>query len=479
MEFSYDIFSKYKNLLSKEAGLSFHYDRSEELKKNILKRMEIVGNFKNFNDYFFYINDKNLGALEFKNLLDSLTIGETYFFRNEAQFEVFTTTVLPKLIEKKISQDKPSLKIWSAGCSTGEEPYTLAMVLHHHLPHFKNWDISILATDINRDYLKKAKEGVYKKRAIEEIPAAYLGSYFIQQEENYILSDVIKKMVNFEYHNLVSDPYFLPAMQEIDILFCRNVLIYFDSKTVKDVVQKLAESLKKEGYLFLGHSESLWKISTDFTSIQFPQTFIYQKRKAERHEEEIPPHIPLPEIHLTADFKKEEKRWPSSIQEIEILFKEGERAFEKKEYGRALEYFEKILKQSEKHLKTLMAKAAILANQQKYKEAIFLLEKVIEEDNLFKEAYYLKGVLHEKCNQIDEAIKAFQKVLYLEPHFSVCYFHLGNLYRFQNKKNLSKKAFENCMSLIKDKSENSPVELTEDMTMGMLYLATQKALELL
>jgi chemotaxis protein methyltransferase CheR len=166
------------------------------------------------------------------------------------------------------------------------------------IPSYKDWNISILGTDINRNGLARAKEAIYGKKAIGHLPEEYLGKYFSAQRATYSLDPKVKALVQFEYHNLVKDPLIHEKMQNVDIVFCRNVTIYFDAKTTKRVLENFYNCLAEDGYLFLGHSETLWQITNKFERVEFPQTFIYRKGAGPVQEDAMKPFMALPEISL-------------------------------------------------------------------------------------------------------------------------------------------------------------------------------------
>lgn len=433
-----ETFKELQSFLVEEAGLYFAKDRSRLLEEKLSERIKAC-NRKNFEEYFHYIKFHPEGRLELKSLLDLITIGETYFFRNEAQFNVLKDYVLPELIK-----NGKDINIWCAGCSTAEEPYSIAMILKEFLPCFEEYNISILATDINRQSLKKAKEGVYGERAVHATPLNYIEKYFHKEGSKYFLNDEIKKMINFEYHNLARDPFTLRGMQEVDIIFCRNVVIYFDLETIKRIVSQFTECLKGGSFYFIGHAETLWGISDVFMPIEFPHTFIYQKLKEPAKKVILPPHIPIPKVE--------------EIIEVKPIIKEEK-------------------KKEEPALDALMIEGTQLANEGKYEDAIKVLEKIVEKDNLWTRAYYLLGILYEKLGKYERAIEEFRRVLYIEDKLPIGYFYLGNLYKFLGEKGEAKKEYLNCIKVLKNKEEDSPIEYGEGLTSGILYQAANRALE--
>jgi chemotaxis protein methyltransferase CheR len=220
-------------------------------------------NFSSFSDYYEYvITDKTGDAVT--TLIEKITTNHTFFMREPEHFDYFISKVLPFLT--RIVRDK-DLRIWSAGCSSGEEPYTLAMLIDEYLNKDKiYWDSKVLATDISNRVLNIAKQGVYDKDKIESLPSIWKTNYFKKlDDENYVLTDKIRNEVIYRKFNLMDQVF--PFKKKFHVIFCRNVMIYFDSKTKDELVRKFYDSLEYGGYLFIGHSESINREATKFKYI--------------------------------------------------------------------------------------------------------------------------------------------------------------------------------------------------------------------
>jgi len=290
-------FGLFQELLIEKSGLCFDEGRSQSLHFALWQRLQHRG-YDSYREYYNLLKFHPEGQFEIRELLDLITIGETYFFRNKAQFDVLMKFVLPEIMKKKVHSQDKCLRIWSAGCSSGDEAYSIAIAIMEVVPSYKDWNISILGTDINRNGLARAKEGIYNKKSIAHLPEEYLGKYFNTRGATYILDPYVKELVQFEYHNLVKDPLIHEKMQTVDILFCRNVTIYFDNKITKRVLENFYNCLTEDGYLFLGHTETLWQVTKKFERVEFPQTFIYRKRVGPVREDAMKPFMALPDIPL-------------------------------------------------------------------------------------------------------------------------------------------------------------------------------------
>jgi len=275
MIFTVEDFIKFKKLIYEKAGIHFEDRKIAFVKRRIFERMNKL-KIQSATDYYRLLRFSDREGKEFQNLINLLTTNETYFFREFYQLEVFGEVLLPELEQKRDKEGFHKIKIWSAGCSTGEEPYTLAIIVKEILDNYKIWDIEILATDIDENVLNKANRGIYDKRSIKDVPIPYLEKYFIKVGGNYKIKDEIKKMVKFEKLNLFDTPNMIKK-KNFDFIFCRNVLIYFDDESRRKVINLFFNSLNHNGYIFLGHSESINRITTVFKMRKIKDTIIYFK----------------------------------------------------------------------------------------------------------------------------------------------------------------------------------------------------------
>jgi chemotaxis protein methyltransferase CheR len=297
---SADDFSLFQELLIETSGLSFEESRNQSLHLALWQRLQNRG-YDSYREYYNLLKFHPEGRLEIRELLDLITIGETYFFRNKAQFDVLMRFVLPEIMQRKVDSRNKSIRVWSAGCSGGDETYSIAMAMMEVVPSYQEWRISILGSDINRNGLACANEAIYAEKHIAHLPKEYLGKYFKVGGSTYHLNANVRELTQFQYHNLAKDPFIHEGMQEVDILFCRNVIIYFDGRTTQRVIENFYNCLAQDGYLFLGHSETLWQITDKFERVEFPQTIIYKKRLNPVQEDAMKPFIAVPEI-ATGDF---------------------------------------------------------------------------------------------------------------------------------------------------------------------------------
>ncbi len=268
-----DEFAKFAKLIYDESGIYMKETKITLLSNRLRKRLSSLS-LNEFGEYYDYLQ-KLTGEpkrKEYEELLDVVSTNETYFFRNERHFEALMDVCLPELA--KVKKNK-KLRIWSAACSTGEEPYTIAICVLECIKLFPGWEIEIIATDIAPSVLEFAKEGFYSGRRIEKVSPEYLKKYFtIEDKEKgiYKVNDELKKMIDFHYLNFFAKTTF---PNNIDIIFCRNVMIYFDKIHQKNLVADFYQSINDAGYLFIGHSETLHSISEDFIYNKILESPIY------------------------------------------------------------------------------------------------------------------------------------------------------------------------------------------------------------
>lgn len=259
-------FKLLKEYVYNRTGINLSEQKISLLRSRLNKRLRAL-NLSSFKQYYEYLVKNEDEYIDFVN---AVSTNVTSFFREERQWEF-----LSKVIESIKTQNKGKLRIWSSASSTGEEPYTIGMFLKEHLKDFQQCDIKILATDISHDALTKAQKGVYAEKSIVGLKRYYVTNFFsrIGKTDQYAIAKELKDLVVFREFNLVYGDYFIFGKKEFDLIFCRNVMIYFDTQTKVKIVNNLVKQLKKGGYFFLGHSESLM----NHAGLKYVMPSIYQK----------------------------------------------------------------------------------------------------------------------------------------------------------------------------------------------------------
>jgi len=258
-------FELYRKLVYDESGIHFSTTNRSILESRIKERLRDK-KLESLKEYFqLIVKDKE----ELKTFLDSVTTNLTRFFRNQAHFDAIENFVVPALLKLRAAERK--VRFWSAGCSTGEEPYTVAMLLKEKLP--AGWTFEVIASDISLKSLMVGKEGFYADGRLQGVPENYLSKYFEKKPGGFQIRDDLRKMVRFDYHNLKNDS----GLRNLDIIFCRNVLIYFDEAAQKAAVERFWEAAAVHGFLFIGHSESLFGMNTKFEFVKTDWACFYKK----------------------------------------------------------------------------------------------------------------------------------------------------------------------------------------------------------
>lgn len=260
-------FELYRKLIYDASGIHFSATNRSILESRLKERLR-EKKLEGLKEYYqLLLGDKE----ELKTLLDSVTTNLTRFFRNQPHFDALEKYVIPELMKIRGSSSDRKLRVWSAGCSTGEEPFTVAMMMKEILP--PGWSCELVASDISLKSLMVGKEGFYPESRVQGVPEAYLVKYFERKADGYQIKDDIKKLVRFDYHNLKNDS----GQRNLDIVFCRNVLIYFDEAAQKATVERFYEAMAPKSFLFIGHSESLFGMNTKFEFVKTDWACFYRK----------------------------------------------------------------------------------------------------------------------------------------------------------------------------------------------------------
>jgi chemotaxis protein methyltransferase CheR len=269
-------FNRLRNFIRDMTGIYFADNKKYLVESRIQKRLEFLG-FSSYSEYIDFLKYSPSRNEELKTLCNLITINETYFFRDEAQLKAFEEKIMPELIQNKPMNGLRRIRIWSAACSSGEEPYTLGMIFLEKIkPRFPDVQVEIVGTDINTAVLEVARKGVYKLYSVRNIPDNYLKKYFKEESGLFYINEELKRFTRFEHLNLV-DKFQMMRMRNFDVIFLRNVLIYFDVESRRQVISSVYDSLNRGGYLIVGYSESLRGITKAFKVVYFEKAIAYKK----------------------------------------------------------------------------------------------------------------------------------------------------------------------------------------------------------
>ena len=457
-DFTDDEFSLFARFIERHSGLVFDDYKKDSLRISLTTRISLT-RLQTFDDYYRLLNDPLRGPQEFRQLLSLITINETSFFRNPEQYAVLKKHVLPSIIGRKSQEDAGdrTIRIWSAGCSTGEEPYSLAMVILESGYIEKGWNFKILATDVSEQALESARKGLYRRRALVNMTQRQVDTFLVRRGEEFQVSDEVMKLVDFDYFNLIRIPFPLQQVKGMDIIFCKNVTIYFKMESTKRVIQSFYETLADCGYLFIGHSETLWGLSDKFGTVEKEGAFFYMKgsekdgcllprsrsKPSDRREKEperqlsssgssyeypwqrrtssqpARPHEDQPKLHPPTEPTKSQE---SSLEQCESLYKAGR-------YGDALKHLEQLVLDEPRNVRAHMLIAYICANQEDYGKAKIACHEVINIDPENASAYLLLGTIYGKFDQYDKALTTLKKAVYNDPLLAEAYLQMATIHK--------------------------------------------------
>jgi len=271
-----EAFRLLRDFIYEHSGIYFSDTKKPQLENRLALRLR-ANNLSDFDKYYYMLKYDPQAGRELRCLFDSVTTNETSFFRSPSQIQAFQEKALPEIMAKKQELGEKTLRLWSAGCSTGDEPYTMGIILQETLrDKLSEWDAKIYASDISEKALGSAKAAAYNEYTLRSVPPEIKQKYFIKNGSQYKIKDEIRMLVELQYLNF-NDSKRIRLMRGFDIIFCRNVLIYFDDTARKRFVAQLYDNLNPGGYLFIGHSESLHNISRAFKLVHFPGALGYKK----------------------------------------------------------------------------------------------------------------------------------------------------------------------------------------------------------
>ena len=383
-----------------------------------------------------------------------LTTGETYFFRETPCLEILATRIIPELTGRRQGNER-RLRIWSAGCSTGEEPYSIAIILQRLGSVLAGWDISILATDINPRALEKAVHGVYTEWSFRNPPRWLKQSYFSNAGNGlYEILPRTRQMVSFSLLNLVEDSYpsLLSSTNAMDVIFCRNVLMYFTPEQARKVIDRLHLCLVDGGVLFVSPCETSQLLASRFTPVNFPDAIMYRKQEREP-DGPVESVSPAPEEEPTEAGRRgvveQNVLPPAAAAPRPSLYDEALSSYERGAYAEAGRLLEELLVLTPNDGRALALLCRIRANEGQLNEALRLSGEAIAADKLNAGLHFLRGGILQEQGDADQAVTALKRALYLDQELVLAHFSLGNLALRQGKTAESCRHFNNALSLLK------------------------------
>lgn len=465
--------------ISSVMGLHFTPARIGDLERGIRYAAKDFG-FDDEDGFIDWLESRPLSREHIERLAFHLTIGETYFLRDPDSFKALEQKILPRLIDARGQSRR--IRVWSAGCSTGEEAYSIAILLRRLIPDLGDWNVSILATDINQRSLKKAQEGVYTEWSFRDTPEWFRDLYFRQDTKGaWRIDPEIQKMVSFGYLNLAEDiyPSLLNGTNGVDIIFCRNVIMYFSDTVARAVVTGLSKSLVEDGWLLVSPAEAVRSISGLFKPVNIGGAIFYKKAEGERALEwsvaQTPPQVPLFEVPLPQAEQTrpapapqaEEKPVEAARAEKDIVAEAGV-LYEKGRYLEAASLIESIPAEAREEGQMLLL-ARAYANLGRLEEASRWCESVLASNSLNNAAYILLASIRLEQARMEEAIKNLKKALYIDQDSIIAHFMLGKLLMARAAGGpQARRHFATAYSLLKARRDDDFLPESDGMMAGRL-----------
>ena len=438
--------------IAEEMGLHFPRERWADLQRGLAGAADEFG-FDDVASCADWLLSSPLTKAQLQVLASHLTIGETYFFREKKTFAVLANSVLPELIQSRRGREQ-RLRIWSAACCTGEEAYSLAILLRQVLPDPADWQVTILATDINGRFLRKAVAVSYGEWSFRDAPADLKERYFSRSADGrYVVAPAIKDMVTFAHLNLVEDVY--PSLatdtNAMDLILCRNVLMYFTPAQMRRVIGKLHHALIDGGWLVVSPSEASQALFPQFVTRNYSGVILYQKSDAQVRGGQTPAPTPFGETaeHFAPAF------------EAPSLYEQGR-------YAEAADTLLAALPEQAPEPETFSLLARALANQGNLADALMWCDRWIDADKLNAGGHYLRAIVLLEQGKEDEARGSLQRAVYLHPDFVLAHFALGNLARSRGKPGETDRYFRNALHLLARHQPDDLLPESDGLTAGRL-----------
>lgn len=474
----------FRGLVLERTGLDVGNKDDKTLRDAVMRRLK-ARRSSDVQTYFEWLG-KDIPAVtaEWGELVVTLTAEESYFLRDRGQFAAIRNFLFPDLIERARARRK--LRIWSAGCARGEEPYSLAILIREVLPEADDWDIRIVGTDINKRALAQAERGTYSTWSLRGMDAAFRDRYFTPcegtgTEATWQLKDRIRRCVTFHHGDLFRDEFPFPWGETgaFDLILCRNVFIYFDRTAVARMLSKTTNVLRPGGYLITGHGELHGLRIDGLKTRLLPETLAYWRP--------VTPAVPVtaerPSPHPPSFRKKAarardaarawgeasanrrtQKRNEPRKTELDKAREEMHRG----DYGPATERLEGVLTRDSRHFAALLLKAQMNANMGIYEEAWSGVKLACEIDPFAAAPYYLMAQLSEVEGDFEAAKADLKKAIYLEPRFTAAYLDLAGILEHQDDTGRAEKFRSTAWELLQGMPADSPVEPYDGVTAKQL-----------
>jgi chemotaxis protein methyltransferase CheR len=490
-------FDRYRAIVRQRAGIEIPDARKADLEKGVRAALDLTGAADAEGLYELLAEKGPRGTAAFEAMVPAITINETHFFRNRPQMKALETEILPQLIEAR--RDTRKLRIWSAACSSGEEPYSLAILIDRLLPDRDKWDVLIHGTDIDPTALAKAHTGLYGNWSFREVPQDVKEDYFTKADDHrFELASKIRRMVKFTRLNLVDDMY--PSMETVtdrmDLVICRNVLIYFREEVIQRIVDRFHGSLVDDGWLVVGHAEPSQEIFHRYQVMNFPGTIVYRKSKTAAQGKPVgvpaapvapqPPVIghrsqpvgrkpvptpvrrplasPEPSVRPLRPVGGKQVAGPPVAGAADEAFK----LYESGRSGEAINRLEKLAAESPNDHRAPYLLAKIFASKVRFPEAEKWIDVAIAGRELAPESHYLRGIALQEQGRLEEALEAFRRSVFLDHTFVLGHFAAAGVFGRTGQTTRAQKSLAAVADLLEGKPADMPLPEGDGLTVGRL-----------
>ncbi|MEO8613107.1 MAG: CheR family methyltransferase [Chloroflexota bacterium] len=391
-------------------------------------------------------------ATGWQQLMRALVIGETYFFRNRAHFQLLGDLILPDILTRR-----RGLNIWSAGCATGEETYSLAITLHEHLPDLGKHPVHLIGTDINNHAITAARNAVYRTWAFRQTDNIFRARYFDTVENGFHVKPFVSELATFRQANLLAGP----PLPQVDVIFCCNVLLYFDEAALALVEDIMFEALNPGGWFILGQAEAIRSKRERWTTHIFPGAVVYQKPLAGAKPNLWQIGSPASLIRPAAPKTKAKT---AALNPVPLSYSDAVNRFRAERYGEAQAILAEIIAQQPRNAAAHVLSACISANRGAMSEARSLLDIALQLDSLQADAHYLRGVLFLENNADSDAIEALRAALYCRRGHPLAAMILGTLYLRKGETARARRTWDEALRALVGIAPDTPVCDLSDMT---------------
>lgn len=465
-ELSLEEFGRFRDYVHQHSGIFLEDAKVDSLRISLVTRATRLG-LDSFEEYFEHLASSET---EFKALMNLVTINETSFFRFPQQFEALRTYVIPEILEGK-RQGAHSFRAWSAGCSTGEEPYSIAITLVDTGIERLGWKPQVFGSDVSTDALKVAETAKYPAKALASVAADVVARYFDRVPDGYRVNRATRQLTAFGYQNLIKEPYPLALMGDWDVVFCRNVTIYFKLESTRRVIANIFRSMNDGGYLFLGHSETLTNLSDDFEPVEVNGVFLYRKPRrtpsvwagmpliepraeaaygSRRSAETRKPRIPRADAGSESAASGPAERGdahqgaggPSTAEE---LISAARAASVEGRPQDVLGSVGALLETQPENAEAYLLAAYAHADAGAYGDALEECQRALAINPLMPAARYILGIIYHRQGNLVRAVGEFKKTIYIDPEFALAHLNLGNIHRSQRKWDAARREYENAL----------------------------------